>query len=214
MLTWQTLTAFVVLAAMLIALPGPSMLFIVGRALQHGRREAILSVVGNAIGVFMHVILVALGVGALIAASEVAFVGLKIVGGVYLVYLGVQQIRHRRQGLELQTDDAPPTRVSAARLLLESFAVGASNPKTLVFYVAVLPQFADPARGPIAVQMILLGLIFLVMALIGDGAAALLASGAKSWLFNRPERVAVVRGTGGGLIAALGVLLLFSRRPS
>lgn len=211
--TLATLAAFFVLAAALIAVPGPSVLFIVGRALQHGRREALMSVVGNALGVFMHVVLVAVGVGALIAASQVAFVVLKVVGGLYLVYLGVQQWRHRNDGLQLPDDEeAPHARVSTLRLLGESYVVGLTNPKTLVFFVAVLPQFADPSRGSVATQMVVLGLVFMVMALIGDGAFALLASSARVWLVKRPARVAAVRGIGGGMIAGLGVLLLLYRK--
>lgn len=208
-----TFAAFFVLGAALIAVPGPSIMFIVGRALQHGRREALLSVVGNALGVFMHVLLVAIGVGALIAASQIAFTVLKIGGGLYLIFLGVQQWRERKHGLEIPEDDQPVNvRVSTRRLLGESYVVGLTNPKTLVFFVAVLPQFADPSRGSVALQMVILGLMFMVMALIGDGTAALIASTARVWLVKRPKRIAAVRGVGGGLIAALGVLLLFYRK--
>lgn len=234
MISGHTLLAFSGLALLLIVLPGPSMLFIVGRALNHGRREALLSVVGNGLGVFVHAGLVAVGVGALLASSETAFWVLKIGGGLYLIYLGVQQIRHRHEGADalvvLSHDDAGEagdtggadarvaqvgaavTRPGALRLLLESFAVGITNPKTLVFMVAVLPQFADPARGSMTFQMLELGAIFLIIALISDGTVALVATWARRWFLRSPRRLASIRSAGGAMIAALGVVLLASRR--
>ncbi|MDN4473859.1 LysE family translocator [Demequina sp. SYSU T00b26] len=207
-----TLAAFAALAFVVIVIPGPSVLFIVGRALQHGRGRALVSVVGNAGGFVVHAVLVATGVGVLIAASEVAFVALKIVGGLYLIYLGVQAIRHRRDGLvgvdeAAEADDAPVWKV-----LTESFVVGVTNPKTLVFVAAVLPQFVDPAAGPAWVQILVLGLVFSVIAIVSDGAYALLAAGARDWFASSPRRLARMRAAGGALMATLGGVLLLSRR--
>lgn len=215
MIAWQNLLAFAALAFVLIVIPGPSVLFIVGRALQHGRREALVSVFGNSLGVFVHVLLVALGVGAVLAASEIAFIVLKVAGGLYLMYLGVQQIRHRREGLDavVELEDHAPARVTTRRLLRESFVVGVTNPKTLVFMVAVLPQFTDPARGAVSLQIVLLGVVFFVMAILGDGTYALVAASARTWFAKSAQRIASVRSVGGAMIAALGVVLLFSRRP-
>lgn len=244
MISGHTFLAFSGLALLLIVLPGPSMLFIVGRALNHGRREALLSVVGNALGVFVHAGLVAVGVGALLASSEAAFWVLKIGGGLYLIYLGVQQIRHRHDGADALVvlshgageaggaGEAAGTggaharaagvgaakakvvaaRPGAPRLLLESFAVGITNPKTLVFMVAVLPQFADPARGSMTWQMLELGAIFLVIALISDSTIALVATWTRRWFLRSPRRLASIRSAGGAMIAGLGVVLLASRR--
>ena len=220
MISWEALGAFVALSFVIIVIPGPSVLFIVGRALQHGRREALLSVLGNAGGEVVHALLVAVGIGALIAASATAFTVLKIVGGAYLVYLGAQAIRHRRDGLALPTADAQATdalaapRLGARRVLLESFTVGVTNPKTLVFVAAVLPQFVDPSRGPAWAQILLLGLVFAVVAVISDGAYALVASGARRWFASSPTRVARMRAAGGGMMAALGVALMVSRRAA
>lgn len=215
MIPLDTLAAFSALAFVLIIIPGPSVLFIIGRALQHGRREALVSVLGNAGGEVVHALLVAVGVGALIAASEAAFTVLKIVGGVYLVYLGIQTIRHRNDGVAVPgEDDEPVARVSTRRLLGESFVVGVTNPKTLVFVAAVLPQFADPARGSVAAQILILGLVFAIIAVISDGAYALLASSARQWFARSPRRIARIRATGGGMIAALGVVLMLSRRAA
>jgi threonine/homoserine/homoserine lactone efflux protein len=213
------LAAFSALAFVVIIIPGPSVLFIVGRALQHGRRDALMSVVGNTGGELVHAALVAAGIGAIIAASSSAFVVLKFVGGAYLVYLGVQAVRHRRDGLEL--DDAVAADAAAGpahrpvrRVLAESFTVGVTNPKTLVFVAAVLPQFVDPAVGPAWAQILLLGLLFAVIALVSDGAYALAASGARDWFARSPRRLERMRATGGVMIASLGVVLMASRRAA
>lgn len=215
MISVETLVAFTALAFVVIVIPGPSVLFIVGRALQHGRRDAFLSVVGNTGGEVVHALLVAVGIGAVIAASANAFVVLKVVGGAYLIYLGVQAVRHRGEGLRLPEDAAPmPPRTSRARVLGESFAVGVTNPKTLIFVAAVLPQFVDPARGPAWAQILILGLVFALVALICDGSYALLASSARSWFANSPKRLERMRATGGVMMAGLGVALLASRRAA
>ncbi len=222
----STLLAFSALAFVVIAIPGPSVLFIVGRALQHGRREAFLSVLGNAGGEVVHAALVAVGVGAVLAASATAFTVLKFVGGAYLIYLGVQAIRHRGDGLEAVRDAADAgsvgadgsgtlavaARVSAGRVLTESFVVGVTNPKTLVFVAAVLPQFVDPARGAAWAQVLILGAVFAVIAVISDGAYALTASYARQWFVRSPRRIAQVRAAGGVMMAGLGVALMASRR--
>lgn len=212
MISPGTLAAFAALAFVVIVIPGPSVLFIVGRALQHGRGRALVSVVGNAGGFVVHAVLVATGVGVLIAASEVAFVALKIVGGLYLIYLGVQAIRHRRDGLVGVDEAAEADDVPVWKVLTESFVVGVTNPKTLVFVAAVLPQFVDPAAGPAWVQILVLGLVFSVIAIVSDGAYALLAAGARDWFASSPRRLARMRAAGGALMATLGGVLLLSRR--
>ncbi len=213
MIAPHTLAAFAALAFVVIVIPGPSVLFIVGRALQHGRGRALVSVVGNAGGFVVHAVLVATGIGVLIAASEAAFVALKIVGGLYLIYLGVQAIRHRKDGLVgLDAGDAVAHETSVWKVLAESFVVGVTNPKTLVFVAAVLPQFVDPGAGPAWAQILVLGVVFSVIAVVSDGAYALLAAGARDWFARSPRRLARMRAAGGALMATLGAVLLVSRR--
>ena len=187
------MVAFGALAFVVIVIPGPSVLFIVGRALQHGRRDALMSVLGNAGGELVHAVLVAAGIGAVIAASAFAFVVLKFAGGAYLVFLGVQAVRHRRKGLGVADAGAADAgaalaRRPARRVLTESFTVGVTNPKTLVFVAAVLPQFVDPAVGPPWAQILLLGVLFAAIALVSDGALALVAAGARDWLLAQAAR--------------------------
>jgi threonine/homoserine/homoserine lactone efflux protein len=195
------LLAFVVAAIVIIAIPGPSVLFVIGRALVLGRRGALLSVLGNAAGVALQIIAVAAGLGALVAQSVVLFTVLKIVGAGVLVWLGIQAIRHRHA-----TTDADVTAVSTrpARLLRESFLVGITNPKTIVFFVAALPQFVGPDAGSPTLQMLELGAIFLVLGIAGDSVYAIAAGAARDWFSSNPRRLSGMRASGGVALIGLG----------
>src|SRR5690606_1473299 len=139
-----------------VAIPGPSVLFTVSRALTLGRRPALLTVAGNALGLYVQVIAVAFGIGAIVERSIAVFTALKLLGAVYLMYLGAQAIRHRRALTDALA--LPAELVRTRRVLLDGFVVGASNPKGIVFFAAVLPQFVD-ASGGVAAQMLVLGLV-------------------------------------------------------
>jgi threonine/homoserine/homoserine lactone efflux protein len=206
MVPLASLGAFTVAAVLLILMPGPSILFVIGRSIAYGRLAGVLSVVGNALGMLPLLTLVALGVGALVAQSVVIFTAIKIVGAGYLVYLGIQAIRHRN---ELPDAESGPRR-SAWRLLGEGFVVGVTNPKTIAFFVAVLPQFVDYSAGGIPWQLAELGLVFVVLALICDSCWALAAGTARAWFANSPKRIARLRATGGGMMIGLGGVLLLT----
>jgi threonine/homoserine/homoserine lactone efflux protein len=203
-----SLGAFIVAAVVLILMPGPSILFVIGRSVAYGRLAGALSVLGNALGMLPLLALVALGVGALVAQSVVIFTIIKVVGAGYLVYLGVQAIRHRG---ELPRDDARAPR-SMWRLLGEGFVVGATNPKTIAFFVAVLPQFVDYRAGGIPWQLAELGVVFVALALVCDSCWALAAGTARAWFATSPRRIARLRATGGAMMIGLGGLLLLARR--
>lgn len=203
----ENLLAFTLAALVLIVIPGPSVLFTIGRALALGRVGGLLSVLGNALGLLPVIALVALGVGGVVAQSVVLFTILKVAGALYLIYLGVQAIRHRGRAAE-QANTALPR--SAWRQLGEGFVVGITNPKTIAFFVAVLPQFVDLSNGSVPLQMIELGLVFFVIALISDGIWALVAASARTWFGRSPKRIATLSATGGGLMIGLGGILLFT----
>lgn len=202
-----SLIAFTIAAAVIVVIPGPSVLFVIGRALVLGRAGALLSVVGNAAGFLVIVVAVAAGVGVLIEQSAVLFAVIKFAGAAYLVFLGVQAIRHRRNP---PATDASTARASKRRIFAESFIVGISNPKSIAFLVAVLPQFVDPAAGAVPAQLLELGLIFLVLALILDSCWALAAGAARDWFARSPTRVSVLGATGGVAMIGLGVGLAAS----
>lgn len=195
------LLAFVLASFVLTTVPGPSVLFVIGRSLALGRRAGLLSVLGNTLGLLPLVVAVALGVGAVVQRSAVVFTVLKLAGAAYLVYLGVQAFRHRHG--PAAGDAAAPSR-SSWRIVREGFVVGVSNPKAVVFLAAVLPQFADPAAGAVAAQVVVLGLVFMAVALLTDGSWAVLAGTARNWLGGSPRRLARVQGGGGLMMIGLG----------
>ena len=201
------LVAFALVAIPIILLPGPSVLFVIGRSLSLGRIGGLLSVLGNAAGALVVVVAVAFGVGIIIAESAILFTAIKIVGAGYLIYLGVQAIRHRRDRADAATAPVRPT--SKLRLLLQGFLVGVSNPKTIVFFIAVLPQFVDYGAGGIPSQMLVLGVLFVAIALITDSAWALAAGFARDWFAKSPRRISTLGATGGVMMIGLGTASLF-----
>jgi len=203
--------AFTLLSTVLIAVPGPSVLFTIGRALSVGRREALLTVVGNAIGIYLQAIAVAVGVGVIVERSIVVFTVIKFAGAAYLVYLGVQAIRHRRKVTEALAAGIP-TVLPSRRVLRDGVVVGVTNPKNIVFFVVALPQFTDPAAGHVPLQMLLLGAVFLVIALMLDSVWALLASTARTWFARSPRRLELVGGTGGLMMIGLGASIAVTGR--
>ncbi|MET9880543.1 LysE family translocator [Actinacidiphila glaucinigra] len=210
MVSFDRLVAFALVSLVLVVIPGPSVLFVIGRALAHGRRVALTSVAGNTLGSYVLVVAVALGVGPVVERSSLLFAALKLAGAAYLVYLGVKALRHRGD-LAMTPGDARAAR-GALRTLGEGFAVGVSNPKTMVFYAAVLPQFVDRAAGHVTLQMLLLGLVFNAIALVSDSTMGLAAAAARSWFARSPRRLSLVGGAGGLAMIGLGVTVAATGR--
>ena len=210
MIPFENLLAFLLTAVVIIVIPGPSVLFVIGRSIALGRRAGVLSVVGNALGTVPAVIAVAFGVGAIVASSVAAFTVIKIAGAAYLVWLGVQAIRHRHAGIHGSGNE----RTSPTRLLTQGFVVGMTNPKTIAFFVAVLPQFVAPGAGPIWMQLLALGLLFQVLAVVCDSMWALAAGTARAWFANSPRRMSTLAGTGGVMMIGLGGTLAFAGAKS
>ena len=199
--------AFLIASILFIQVPGPSLLFTIGRALTVGRREALLSVVGNALGLVVQVGLVALGLGAVVAASAAAYTVLKLAGAAYVVWLGVAAIRHRAEArVALENPGRTPTGGHAVRT---GFIVGVTNPKTIVFFAAFLPQFTSES-APAAPQVALLGLVFGVLAVCSDSLWALGAGKARDWFARKPHRLDKLSATGGSMMIVLGVSLAAS----
>jgi threonine/homoserine/homoserine lactone efflux protein len=206
------LLAFGITAFVVIVIPGPSVLFVVGRALGCGRRVAVLTVVGNALGEYVQVIAVALGVGALAEQSVAAFTTLKLLGGAYLIYLGVRTFRERKSLAAALASPAAPR--SDRRAFLEGWTVGVTNPKTVVFLAAILPQFVDRSAGGVPVQILLLGAMFAAIAVVSDTGWAMAAGGVRVWFARSPRRLELIGGAGGVAIVAVGAGLLVSGRKS
>jgi threonine/homoserine/homoserine lactone efflux protein len=206
------LLAFAVVALIIIVIPGPSVLFVVGRALAHGRRVALASVLGNEAGSLVLVGLVAAGVGPLVERSVVVFTVMKLAGAAYLVFLGARAFLRRRAHVQAEEGAAAPR--GAARAVLQGFVVGVSNPKTAIFFAAILPQFVDRSRGDVTAQMLVLGAVFALIATISDSAWSLVASGARAWFGRSPRRLELVGGTGGLAMIGLGITLAVTGRKN
>ncbi len=202
MVTTEQLLAFGLAATIVIAVPGPSVVFVVGRALAYGRGVAVTSVVGNTLGLTVVMLLVSFGLGAVVSESVVVFTVLKLVGAAYLVYLGVQAIRHR--GAMHVESERPAGPLPAGRALRQGFVVGFSNPKAFMMFAALLPQFALGSQ-PLVPQLLVLGTLAVVVGLVSDTAWALAASQVRSWINASPRRGRALGTVGGVSMVGLGV---------
>lgn len=205
------LTTFLLFAAASLALlvvPGPAVVFIVTRSLEHGRRAGLSSMLGVQAGGLVHVLFATVGLSALLASSAAAFAVVKYAGAAYLVWLGIGRLR--RAGFE-PAEQPPP--VPHARLFRQGVVVNVLNPKTAIFFLAFLPQFADRDAGPLAPQILVLGLLFVAIATCSDGTYALLAGGLGDRLRRSPRlRARIERASGVVYLALGGVAALTGER--
>jgi threonine/homoserine/homoserine lactone efflux protein len=206
------LLAFGVAALVLIAIPGPSVVFVIGRALAYGRGVALSTVLGNSLGLLVILVLVALGLGAVVQDSITVFTVLKLAGAAYLVFLGVQAIRHRHD-ITVADTGVPAAPLSRRRAVRQGFVVGVSNPKAFMIFAAVLPQFIDRGHGHVQTQMLLLGLLAFGVGLGSDSVWALLASRLRSWFYASRGRGEAMGALGGVSMIGLGLGLAVTGRP-
>jgi threonine/homoserine/homoserine lactone efflux protein len=201
----QNLAAFLVLSIVIILVPGPSVLFTIGRALILGTKAAVLSVFGNALGVGVQIVVIALGLGTLIQQSEIVFFAIRLFGAGMITYLGVKAFLGRAD-FSMDVDQGQS---SSKAVLRQSVIVGLTNAKTFVFFLAALPTFASPELGNPVIQMLLLGLIFSVIGTASDSVYAIAAGQARNWLAQSSQRLAVFRGAGGVALSLLGLYMLY-----
>ena len=202
---WEYLIATV----LIILAPGPSVLFTIARAIAWGRLAAIATVIGNAFGMFLVSVLVAFGLGPLLQSSKLFYNGIQWAGGAYLIYLGYAAIAASRvdaQGMQ-KTEGSKPSFFTS---LKNGFWVGVLNPKSIVFFAAILPQFVDQEKNNVTAQLLLLGAIFATIALISDGSYGLLAGTVRSWLAGDVKRLIFMRRFGGVVMIGLGVFTILS----
>jgi threonine/homoserine/homoserine lactone efflux protein len=203
---------FLLTVVVLIIVPGPSVLFVVSRALALGRRAGLATVVGNTAGLALQVSVVVLGVGAIVTASAIAFVIVKLVGAAYLVVLGARVIRDRKK-LAAVVDAATAPR-STSRIVREGFLVGATNPKGVLIFTAVLPQFVGRGAGHVPLQLAWLGGGCLVIALITDSCWACAASAVRELVRRSARSLELIAGASGLVMIGLGLRLAVSGRQS
>ena len=195
---------YVVAAVVIILAPGPSVLFVIARAIAWGRATAVATVAGNVLGAFTLSVVVAVGLGPLLQRSHLFYIIIQILGGLYLIYLGIDAIRHSPMHAEDMTNQGD-IRPSKARSMRDGFWVGALNPKGMVFFAAILPAFVDRAKGHITSQLMLMGAIFGVLAFVSDGGWGVLAGTIRGWLATEIRRLVTMRIVGGCVMILLGI---------
>ena len=199
---------YLIVSVAIILAPGPSVLFTIARAIAWGRKVAFFTVVGNASGFFAMSLLVALGIGPIIQSSDFVYAAVQWGGGLYLIYLGIDAIRKRNEHSTQMLENGSTGAPSTVRVIRDGFVVGILNPKGIVFNAAVTPQFIDRSEGNVILQLILLGAIFALLALICDGTWGLLAGTARNWLATNVMRIVFLRSAGGIVMIILGALVL------
>jgi threonine/homoserine/homoserine lactone efflux protein len=210
-LTLDQTLAYTLVAFVMIVIPGPGVLFVVGRALAHGRRTAMATAVGHALGSLLAGAFVSFGLGEILQRSAPVFLVVKIAGAAYLVWLGVQAIRHRDS---LANAIAGPDSVGGRRSVWDGTMVGITNPKSYILFGAVLPQFVNRAAGDLPLQMMLLVLISVSIGVLSDTTWGVLAGGVRSWFARSPRRYSLVGGAGGLALIGLGLTVAVTGRKS
>ena len=202
---WEYLIATI----LIILAPGPSVLFTIARAIAWGRASAVATVAGNTLGMFLVSVLVAIGLGPLLQSSHLFYNGVQWAGGLYLIYLGYSAIKASKvdaQGMQ-KTEEIKPSLLTSAK---NGFWVGVLNPKSIVFFAAILPAFVDQEKNNVTQQLLLLGLIFCVIAFISDSSYGLLAGTAREWLASDVNRLIFMRRFGGSVMIGLGLFTISS----
>jgi threonine/homoserine/homoserine lactone efflux protein len=212
MVSTGQLLGFALASLVLIVIPGPGVLFVVGRALAYGRRTALATACGHAAGNYVVAACVAVGLGALLERSVQAFVIVKIAGALYLVWLGIHAIRQRKSlaGAMAVTGE-PRGGLSAAR---DGAMVGLTNPKAYILFGAILPQFVDRAAGHVPAQMLVLALVSVAIGAVSDSCWGCAASAVRAWFARSPRRFELVGGAGGLAMIGVGVTVALTGRRS
>ena len=202
---WEYLIATI----LIILAPGPSVLFTIARAIAWGRASAVATVAGNALGMFLVSVLVAIGLGPLLQRSHLFYNGVQWAGGIYLMYLGYSAIKASKLDAEdmQKKEEVKPSLINSA---VNGFWVGVLNPKSIVFFAAILPAFVDKDKNTITQQLLVLGLIFCLIAFISDGSYGLLAGTAREWLSSDIKRLILMRRFGGAVMIGLGLFTISS----
>lgn len=204
MINTQNLTQFVLASVAIILVPGPSVMFVIARAVAWGRMTAAITALGNALGMLLLSVFIAVGLGPLLQRYELLLIVVQVLGGMYLIHLGIDAWRHRQEHADdmVKIEEVKP---SSYQILRQGFTVGALNPKALVFFSAVFPQFVDPDAGSITIQLLIFGAIFTALALLLDGTWGVLVGSSRDWFVTSRNRLVFLRTVGSLVMMALGV---------
>jgi len=206
LISHSSLLLFITGAAILLVIPGPAVTYIVSRSIAHGRAAGLVSVLGISAGTLCHVIAATLGLSALLTSSALAFQSIKYIGAAYLIYLGIKTLLQKEA--ELAEADRGETRFT--RIFGQGLLVCLLNPKTALFFLAFLPQFVDPARGHVTLQILQLGILFALMAWCSDSMYALVAGTVAEHIRGSVRLRRAQRNVSGGALIALGLASAFS----
>jgi len=202
----SSLLLFVSAALVLLAIPGPAVLYVTSRSIGHGRGAGLVSALGIGVGTLLHVAAAALGLSALLMSSAIAFGAVKYLGAAYLIFLGIQKILHE----ESIVSSEQSTRIQLSRIFGQGIVVNVLNPKTALFFFAFLPQFVDISRGKVAGQILFLGLLFAVMGVLSDSVWALFAGTLAHALKRNTRWMRTQRYLSGGMLVSLGLATAFA----
>jgi threonine/homoserine/homoserine lactone efflux protein len=197
---------FLVASAVLILTPGPAVLYIVTRSISQGRTSGIVSVAGVGLGNLTHAVAASLGLSAILASSALAFAALKYVGAAYLLFLGLRKLLTR----SALSDTTSFRKEPLSATFKQGVLVGTLNPKTALFFLAFLPQFADPSKGAVWSQLLFFGTLFVIMAVLSDTCYALLAGTFSAWLKQRQSFLRGERYVSGTVYCGLGIATALS----
>jgi threonine/homoserine/homoserine lactone efflux protein len=200
----QNLAQFVLASVAIILVPGPSVMFVIARAVAWGRLTALLTALGNALGMLLLSVFIAVGLGPLLQRYELLLIVVQVLGGMYLIHLGIDAWRHKQEHADdmVKIEEVKPINY---QILRQGFTVGALNPKALIFFSAVFPQFVDPDVGSITIQLLIFGAIFTALALILDGTWGVLVGSSRDWFVTSRKRLVFLRTVGAVVMMALGV---------
>lgn len=197
---------FLSAAVVLLAIPGPAVTYVVGRSIGLGRGAGVVSALGIAVGTCLHAIAAAVGLSALLMSSVIAFGIVKYLGAAYLIYLGVQKLR-REESFEVASTAVP---VRMSRVFGQGVVVNVLNPKTALFFFAFIPQFVSASRGPIAAQILFLGLLFAAMGVVSDSVWGIFAGTIADRLRGNRRWSRGQRNVSGGILISLGLVTAVS----
>lgn len=195
---------FILASVAIILVPGPSVMFVIARAVAWGRLTAVLTAIGNALGMLLLSVFIAVGLGPLLQRYALLLIVVQVLGGMYLIHLGIDAWRHKQEHADdmVKIEEVKP---SNYQILRQGFTVGALNPKALVFFSAVFPQFVDPDVGSITIQLLIFGAIFTALALVLDGTWGVLVGSSRDWFVTSRNRLVFLRTVGAVVMMALGV---------
>ena len=204
MINTQNLAQFVLASVAIILVPGPSVMFVIARAVAWGRLTELLTALGNALGMLLLSVFIAVGLGPLLQRYELLLIVVQVLGGMYLIHLGIDAWRHKQEHADdmVKIEEVKPINY---QILRQGFTVGALNPKALVFFSAVFPQFVDPDVGSITIQLLIFGAIFTALALVLDGTWGVLVGSSRDWFVTSRNRLVFLRTVGAVVMMALGV---------